>query len=66
MPTAQPMSSHQLRRHRLTVEDYYKIGTAGIFTEKDHVELFEGEIIDMVPIGSQHVVVNTLIPLTRY
>ena len=50
----QTLSSETLRRHRLTVEDYYKMGEAGIFTEKDRVELIEGEIIDMVPIGSQH------------
>ncbi|NOX43097.1 MAG: Uma2 family endonuclease [Gammaproteobacteria bacterium] len=54
MPTAQSIPSEYLHRHRITVEDYYKIGEAGIFSEKDKVELIEGEIIDMVPIGSQH------------
>jgi Uma2 family endonuclease len=54
MPTAQPISPEPLRRHRLSVEDYYKMGEAGIFKEKDRVELIEGEVIDMVPIGSQH------------
>ncbi len=42
------------RRHRITAEDYYKMGEVGIFTENDRVELIEGEIIDMTPIGSQH------------
>jgi len=54
MPFSQTIPSDPLRRHRLTVDDYYKMGDAGIFTEKDRVELIEGEIIDMVPIGSQH------------
>lgn len=54
MSSVQPVSSKLLRRHRLTVEDYYKIGEAGVFKEKDRVELIEGEIIDMVPIGSKH------------
>lgn len=54
MPFSQAISSQTLRRHRLTVDDYYKMGAAGIFTEKDRVELIDGEIIDMAPIGAQH------------
>lgn len=54
MSLVQPVLSDPLRRHRLTVEDYYKMAEAGIFKEKDRVELIEGEIIDMVPIGSNH------------
>ncbi len=54
MSPVQAMSSEPLRRHRLTVEDYYKMGEVGIINEKDRVELIEGEIIDMVPIGSNH------------
>lgn len=53
MSSPQPFSSDTLRRHRLSVDDYYKMGEAGIFKEKDRVELIEGEIIDMVPIGSR-------------
>lgn len=54
MSSAQAISSAPLRRHRLSVEDYYKMGEVGIFSEKDRVELIDGEIIDMVPIGSNH------------
>lgn len=54
MASIQPMPLEPLRRHRLTVENYYKIGEAGVFKEKDRVELIEGEIIDRVPIGSNH------------
>jgi Uma2 family endonuclease len=41
-------------RHRLDVGAYYKMAEAGILTEEDRVELIDGEIIDMNPIGSPH------------
>ena len=42
------------RRHRLTVEDYYRMGETGILQPDERVELIEGEIIDMAPPGSLH------------
>lgn len=41
-------------RHRLTVADYHRMGEAGILREDSRVELIDGEIIDMAPIGSRH------------
>lgn len=41
-------------RHRLRVEDFQKMGSAGILTEDDRVELIDGDLIDMTPIGSEH------------
>ena len=41
-------------RHRLTVADYRRMGEMGIIATKDRVELINGEIIDMSPIGSLH------------
>lgn len=43
-----------LTRHRLSVVDYYRMGEAGIFAPDARVELIEGEIIDMAPIGTRH------------
>jgi Uma2 family endonuclease len=44
----------QVLRHRFTVEEYHRMGEAGIFSEDDRVELIEGEIVEMAPIGSPH------------
>ncbi len=41
-------------RHRFTVDEYYRMGDAGVFGEGDRVELLGGEIIQMSPIGSLH------------
>ena len=43
-----------IQRHRFTVEDYQRLGERSIFREEARVELVEGEIIDMTPMGSQH------------
>ena len=42
-------------RHRVSVWEYHKMAEAGIFSEDDRVELIEGEVVDMAPIGSKHV-----------
>lgn len=51
MPTSAPDTP---QRHRLSVEDYHRMAEAGILGEDARVELIEGEIIDMTPIGSRH------------
>ncbi len=51
-----------LPQHRLSVDDYHKMGEAGIFGPHERVELLEGRLIDMAPIGSDHA--GTVIQLT--
>ena len=39
---------------RFTVDEYHKLADAGILEEDDHVELLDGEIILMSPVGYRH------------
>ena len=49
------------RKRRFSVENYHRLGEVGILGPDERVELIEGEIIKMAPIGSVHVsVVNRL------
>ena len=43
-----------LPRHRITVDEYYRMAEVGLLAHDARVELIEGEIIDMAPIGSRH------------
>jgi len=45
-------------RHRLDVDAYYKMAEAGILTREERVELIDGNIIDMNPIGSAHAAIT--------
>lgn len=45
-------------RHKLSVDDFIRMGEAGIFAPDARIELIEGELIDMPPIGSGHMSVS--------
>ena len=42
------------RRHRITVQEYHRMAEVGLIAPDARVELIEGEIIDMAPIGPPH------------
>jgi len=40
--------------HRFTVDEYHRMAEAGIFHEDDRVELIDGQVVEMTPIGPAH------------
>ncbi len=44
----------QILRKKFTVGQYHQMIESGILTDRDRVELLQGEIIEMSPIGMQH------------
>lgn len=47
--------SVQLERWVFKVDDYHRMVETGILSEDSRVELLEGEIVKMSPVGSRHV-----------
>lgn len=42
------------RHWKLTADQYQRMGETGILAEDDHVELLDGELYEMSPVGSWH------------
>ncbi len=46
--------SVQVAKHSFSVAEYERMGQTGVLAADDRVELIEGEIIEMSPVGSRH------------
>ena len=46
--------SVQIQKHYFSVDDYYRMADAGVFPIDARVELIDGEVIEMSPIGNRH------------
>ncbi|MBC6436178.1 hypothetical protein FM036_45385 [Nostoc sp. HG1] len=44
----------QLLKRQFTTQDYHQMVVAGILSEDERVELIQGEIVKMSPIGIRH------------
>jgi Uma2 family endonuclease len=49
------MLPQQTKRRRFDVDQYHQMLEAGILTEDNRVELIDGEIVEMTPVGGRHV-----------
>ena len=45
----------EIQRRRFTAEEFHRMGEAGLFREDGRIELIDGEILMMTPIGPRHV-----------
>lgn len=50
-----------VKKRRFGVGEYHRMAEAGIFGEDDRVELADGEIVEMTPIGWRHVRAVTIL-----
>jgi Uma2 family endonuclease len=46
----------EVAKKLFTVDEYLRMGEAGIFHPEARLELIEGEIIEMSPVGDRHVI----------
>lgn len=49
------MLGAEIKKRRFGVGEYHRMAEAGIFGEDDRLELADGEIVEMTPIGWRHV-----------
>lgn len=58
------MSVLESVRHRLSVGEFLRIAEAGVFAPEARIELLEGDMIDMAPLGVGHArMINELVRL---
>ena len=66
LTTMPALATPAITKRRFSVKEYYLMAEAGILSPRDRVELIDGEIVQMAPIGSYHAAcVDTLSNLFR-
>lgn len=55
------MAETDVQSHLVTGDEFARMGEAGVFAEHPRVELVDGEIREMTPIGPPHAVVVSLL-----
>ena len=55
------MAVTDIQRHLFTVDEFARMGEAGVLAAGDRVELIDGEIREMTPIGPPHAAVVNLL-----
>src|SRR5262245_59493301 len=43
------------RRRRFTADEYHRMADAGILGEDERVELLDGDVVEMSPVGDRHI-----------
>src|SRR2546429_3678278 len=46
--------AERLLKGPFTVDDYHRLAKLGILDEDDRVELLDGQVVEMTPIGPEH------------
>jgi Uma2 family endonuclease len=49
------MTVQYATHHRFTVEEFERIADTGVFGDEPRLELLDGEIVEMTPVGSRHI-----------
>jgi Uma2 family endonuclease len=50
----QALQEPRVSRYKLSVEQYHRMGEAGVLAPDARVELINGEVVDMAPMGTRH------------
>lgn len=48
------------RKRKFDVDEYRRLGETGMLNEDDHVELIEGDLLELEPISGEHATVVSI------